>query len=430
MATCSEFVDVELADPTSQQSQFFIDSMSCTSFISIVSVLVVFIVVHVVAAFRAPPIRSFKNHYFPLNLLKSDRNATLEIDLTLSLLQALHRSIEINCSLLKESTSSSESAFDLNVSMLARFAQNVTFLSSTFSEPRAVTVIFPRDSAQSSFFSILRRGIDDFDSISLKVSMTSNFEAIQGFMFRWSFVDPSARTYAKSAFYLMSGLVAYMLLVFAFSLQFDIERFTTYFCVVLGIAGILAPNPLRLIVDTPAWLDALLISSYIGVFRLFCLAQLEMIARGTSAPNAITFSVLIAYFVYFAAFGSDDGTGIALLTYSAISAAHIAAACACSRGMATRRLFLFALLLAADVCAGWTVRGGEFVGSIVQEMLKVAVPMTGGAFAVFLLHTGAEPQYRKMDGAENGADTFTVEEILSRDGGEDGFPEEVHTSSL
>lgn len=100
-------------------------------------------------------------------------------------------------------------------------------------------------------------------------------------------------------------------------LGFDTEGFNALFCLVLGVAGILAPNPMRLIVDTPAWVDSALMSWYIGLFRLFCLAQLEMIAQGTSAPHVVAFCVFIAYLVYF---HSNDRTSVGLLSYSAISA--------------------------------------------------------------------------------------------------------------
>lgn len=67
--------NVEFPSPNSQQSQFFIDSTSWTSFLSIVSVLVIFVGIHIVAAFRAPRLLGSRNDYIPLNLTKSDRHA-------------------------------------------------------------------------------------------------------------------------------------------------------------------------------------------------------------------------------------------------------------------------------------------------------------------------------------------------------------------
>jgi hypothetical protein len=57
--------------------------------------------------------------------------------------------------------------------------------------------------------------------------------------------------------------------------------------------------------------------------------------------------------------------------------------------------------------------------SVLQVMLEGALPMTGGAFAVFLLHSSTEKEYQQIDSEDEHSQGLAVEEMSSKT--EDGF---------
>jgi hypothetical protein len=56
-------------------------------------------------------------------------------------------------------------------------------------------------------------------------------------------------------------------------------------------------------------------------------------------------------------------------------------------------------------------------------MLKGVLPVIGGAFAVFLLHSGAEKEYQQIDRENEHSQGLAVEEMSSK--AEDGFAGEA-----
>jgi hypothetical protein len=377
--TSGEYVDVELAGRSPDQSHFFIDWTSTGSFVSIFSVLVLFVVVQLVAAARAPPFVSIRDDYFAPNV--SSRNTTLEIDITLSRF-ASQRLVDVNCSVQRKRGS---------VATLAGlFATRGNFFrgrQSPMRLSRGFTATFRGDSDRSEFFPILRQPIAAFDAVSLRVSVTSDFDVIDGLVFRWSFVDPATPMYVTSVRCLMSAFAAFVLVLFVVRLRFDAEAFTQVACIALGVAAVVA-GPLAL-------------QPYVRVFRLFCLLQLELSVRRALVPGIWAACVAL-------------GGAAFQPVYSLAAAAWVVAGL---RGLMSRRFVLFAGLVVGDVAGSWLARRMET--SVLQIMLEAALPMTGGAFAVFLLHTTPEKEYQQIDEGEGLGQGLAVEEISSK--AEDGF---------
>jgi hypothetical protein len=69
------------------------------AFLSSLVVLSVLLVAHFWAASRAPVVFAFRDEYIPLDI--SDPNGSVDVDLTLSKLDAIHRFVAINCSLVR-----------------------------------------------------------------------------------------------------------------------------------------------------------------------------------------------------------------------------------------------------------------------------------------------------------------------------------------
>jgi hypothetical protein len=186
---------------------------------------------------------------------------------------------------------------------------------------------------------------------------------------------------------LMSAFAAYMLFLFVVYLRFDSEIFTQIACIALGVAAVVA-GPLAL-------------PLYVGVFRLFCLLQLDLIARRAVVPGIWTACIALGG----AAFEA---------VYSLVAVAWLVAG---FLARTSRRFALFACLVVGDVAGSWLARGME--RSVLQIMLEAALPVTGGAFVVFLLHSSAEREYQQIDEKEGPEQGLVVEEISSK--AEDGF---------
>jgi hypothetical protein len=212
-----------------------------------------------------------------------------------------------------------------------------------------------------------------------------------------------------------------MLIVYCVYLRFGADRFTELSVVALGLSGVLASNPIGLLLGLRTeFAGIVLMSCYVSLFRMVCMCQLAMVAQQRTAPNIVVLLILAGYFGFYTAietttnfrlpmFFSDfenimtnTGQLVWLLgSYSAISAMFLAVALVGSSEVSRRRLCWFSFLLLADVAGNWGVFWGslscrKFAWSVLPSVIRAAVPLTGGAFSLFLLHSAGEREYQQM----------------------------------
>jgi hypothetical protein len=250
--------------------------------------------------------------------------------------------------------------------------------------------------------------------------------------------------------FFMSGLNAYILVLFLVFVKFDSEIFTQIFCIMIGCAGILASNPFSLIRwqgGDPGIADCVLMSLAVAMFRVFCLAQIDIVrCRGTN-PNLVVLILLVIMFCAYAAIDTASFfdrwqtlSGRRELVRIGVSelwcvAVHTAlAALMTLLGMlrfdesSGRRLAVLATLLWADVAASWAnqlvVRMGAF--TILPELVRALVPLHGTALSLFLFQSDDGVTYQPMKEDTGSGDGLMVEEISCHDeeaGGLESGPE-------
>jgi hypothetical protein len=311
-------------------------------------------------------------------------------------------------------------------------SHNFSVTNHSVSTRRAI-VTFTPGSATSSDFCVFRQRVSASPVIELSLSLRGLQLPVAGLICTWSHSDPAALAYLRSASLLMSGLLAYMAGVCAVFLRPDWERFSQLSALALGVAGIAASNPLGLVWEMPhrERLSQMLMDAYIAAFRVFCACQLEMVRAQKTRPGALPFCAAAAAFGAYAAAERCLGQ-VAMLTINlafAIAAiAALAVAAAASSGWSPRRVAFFGGALVADAVATLAVRARSvanhrFAASIVPEMVRRALPMTAGAFALFLMQVDAGPLYQHVrEGSTGGA--LAVDEMSNPGASSESLGEE------
>jgi hypothetical protein len=315
----------------------------------------------------------------------------------------------------------------LRISLLATFHGASSFTAFS-SQPRMCTLFFPSNSTESSSFALFSHDTADFASVVVNLTLyTTSFDGADGLTFQSLFTDMSVWRFQRVTFCLMSALFLYMFAVYLCHLKCDFDRFTQTFCVVLGVAGVAAGNPVALLCEPSAAMDLVsngLVSLYVCLFRLFCVLQLELCARNKSTPNSIVYIAMMVYFGAFAVVDSVPNQELLSLVfhvgYSLLALAVMVVAWM-SRNASPRRVVWFSFLLAADLLSSWASLGlaamsRRFKFSMLPEILRVALPLTAGALSVYFLHSNDAQQYEPMDGG-GGKDMGLMIEDMSNEFG-------------
>jgi hypothetical protein len=89
---------------------------------------------------------------------------------------------------------------------------------------------------------VTRVALRDIDTLWQRPTVITDIRSIEAFLFHWDFSKSSAEKCDELAKLVMSFLVGYMLVVFAFSFRFDFGYFTQVSLVVVGITKVFAVN--------------------------------------------------------------------------------------------------------------------------------------------------------------------------------------------
>jgi hypothetical protein len=420
-----KFEEVELAPHPNAGSHFFIEHTTFWSLVTTLLMLSAFIVMHTYAALRAPPILASNEEFFKLN--NTDENVSIDVDITLSQLQEGHRFVVVNGSLIAKSTEL-DKTLPIEVTTRQTLMKNYNVVNNNADEKRKYDLKFSPGSNRSSVFDVVRLAIGSSDTVQIRLTVQTDFTGIAGFRFHWDFANPSADKYAKSAKLLMSFLIGYMLVVFAFYLKFDAESFTQIFLLILGIAGVFASNPLAYFLKSKGTgariSDHILLAVFSAVFRLFLLLELEMLRAHSTAPKTVFVVILALFFGFYAtvdaAAGYDRQTHVlqaegevpvvlqtetALIAldgfYVAVSVIYLIVAAIQNDGINVRRLWFFGFAVIAtggvtlltQVCF---VLLNKYMYSVLSSMLFCSIHITVASMAIFLLHSGGGPEYTEM----------------------------------
>jgi hypothetical protein len=226
----------------------------------------------------------------------------------------------------------------------------------------------------------------------------------------------------------MSGLVAYMLCLHIAFVGPDSDIFTSVCCVILGVAGFLAPNPVVLIF---AWShrmkisDCVFMSFFVSFLRFFCVIQIAAIAFSKSTPPP-SFVVIVGVFFALDAILDAAATydrcdfqqlsvypvGIVLTTekwtlmfrigHGVLVLVLALLGAFVSGASSRRRLALFTGFAVVEFAASvfsqlFCAYNEEFVSAIVSDMVHTSVHMIIGCFVLFFMRSVAQNQYEILD---------------------------------
>jgi hypothetical protein len=380
-------------------------------------------------------------------LEEGDPNASVEVDIVLSQLDVMHRILEINCTLIRHRPAVHAVHLELVVFVKAIFLLNSSVRSSVKSRPDRLSVSFAEDTRRSFPFSILRKEVIGFDSLQLKLTMLSNFNQIDGLLFSWSFANPAAAKCFRAVRLLLSLLIAYMLIIYvSFLTSDDPDFFTQIFCIVLGVFGVLAANPISALPGSgaPNILDHLLAAVYAAALRLFFILQLDMIRTGAAAPRPDVVAGLgtpfVLYAVVEAAAAFDRAqlvAGVAIdivfQTERALAYFHKAYAAALAvwavlayrQKRARTRLCIFVAFASAGLAAPVLAHAAaDELQSITPALVYTTVHVTTGAFTIFLMHSHGTKTYMDIE------DDVHIEVMVHQDEDETATSEEEWTSDV
>jgi hypothetical protein len=246
-----------------------------------------------------------------------------------------------------------------------------------------------------------------------------------------------------------------MLLVFCFLREPSGDAFNALFCITLSVAGIFSSNPSVFLFDfgapfTPA--DHLLIAVYIALFRLFCLMQFEIVRRNNKDPPPSVFvigALFSAVYVTVDAAASIARTphprggerelmplmaeekilGFMHAAYAVVAGIGIARAWMALHGLYRKRISVVAVFVAVDIGASLATQirnpfMNRYRATVLPAVLHRAVPLSLGAFAVFLLHPRVSRRYEQISETRVGGEALDVE-VLSEPALGNKFEEDI-----
>jgi hypothetical protein len=416
------FAEVKLAPHANSGSHFFLEHASTWSLLISLAMLATFLVMHAYGALRAPPILADKEEYYALN--STEGNVSIDVDVTLSQLVPGHRFIAVNASLVPKDASK---AFALPVDVTVRTTYmrnfNVTGTDTGDQKSKADLVYVAGDN-HTNFFPVVQASVLEADTLQIRTSVETDFTGIAGFLFHWDFANPSAEKYDRSSKLLMSFLVGYMLVVFALYLRFDAESFTQIFLLVIGVTGVFASNPLTYFFPQAPGAhisNHIFMAVFEAVFRLFLIAQLELLRTHSTAPPTIFLVVLGVFFAFFATvqaaatydreahvvqaqkdvalvFQTEYALIVLDVLFTLGSIAYLIVAAISNEGVNPRRVALVGvslvgIILSLLISEVYFVLTNTKLYTTVPSLLVSSTHVTFAAIALFLLHSGGGRQY-------------------------------------
>ncbi|OHT08851.1 hypothetical protein TRFO_22518 [Tritrichomonas foetus] len=437
-----DFAEVELAANVGAGSHFYIENTPAWSFIVTMLIFAAFIGMHLYAAIMAPELLSTKDEFFKLN--STEENVSIDVDITLSQLQNLHRFVDVNGSLITKTNKD----FNLPIDVVCRttFLSNFTVISNENSDKTTTNLVFHANSNQSSYFPVIHKTVNNYDSVQIKMTVTTNYHDIAGFQFHWAFSNPSAEKYNRAAKLLMSLLVGYMLVHFVFYLKFDAESFTQIFCIILGIAGIFSSNPIAYLLrdESTKLSDFILMAAFTGIFRTFILCQLELLRSHSQTPKTYITAIFAVLFSIHTAVdstasydranfvaSSESEVPVVLqmetvhvafnVIYVILSIAYLIVAAIQNDGANPRRLLFFAIVvvltaLTTAIAQTYFVLTSTLMFSVIPQMLCSAIYITCAAFSLYLLHPGGGPEYRQVGEGKDDVEPMVLDVQQMSDG--------------
>ena len=449
-----ELMDVDLAPKGRDGSHFFIEGASKASYYITLLLMAAFFAMHFYSVYNTPPSIIQKEEFFELN---TTVDKSIEIDVTLSQIQDLHRFVQVNASLVRADPTSEKSQ-QFSSTTTITFLQNYNTLSSEKDDNKTYIIKFEAGSNKSTFFPVLQKSTipKNCDSIRLEITTESDFTGIKGFDFTWAFANPSADKYFDSAKLLMSFLIGYMLVVFLFYLKFDAESFTQIFIIIMGVAGIMFSNPLTFISPTSAGIrfaSNILESVFLNIYKIFLFVELELLRSHSNTPKTaftVVISIIFGVFSMIEAAASNDRTVLMQTTSSVVNAAlpteramaginsivslaliaFFIVAAIQNQGTNPRRLVLFGVAVFTTAITSLITQvyfplAGLFTTTYAPSLLYISTCVTNAAFEIFMLHCGSGIEYDKMDSLKDDQQPMVIDiEQITDDDNDDDDDEE------
>lgn len=434
--------DVELDSDAGSTSYFFIDNISKPSLAATYAIFFVFISMHIFASIRAPNVIGKKDELFLLN--KTEENVSMDVDITLSKLSVQHKFIDVNGSIIRKSKGEVK-VQEVDISKRVLYLKNYELVQSEGLSSNLLSLHYLPENNLSSSFHVHDTKITDFDCLQIKMTFKTDFKDIKGFLFHWTYSNPSAQKYSRAARFLMSFLIGYMLVMFSLYLTIDSDRFTQVFCLVLGVAGISASNPLSLIMPKEYILvtDAIFIAVFNAIFRMFLISQFEIYRSQKNTPMKLftiisgvlflLYAIVEAMAIYdrskllenakeeiFITLFTEKVLAIVHVVFIVFSFIYLIITIINNKESYTKRLwFITCCLILSNIVTGVTgivfAFSGFFMFSVMPIMLVCAVNITCGAFCMFFHHPGGGSEYEQIEGGAGVADPM----VLSMDHGSD-----------
>jgi hypothetical protein len=427
-------------DATTSKTILFLDSASPGTLLFTLLLLVSINIVQVIASLRGPPLVSSREDRVALG--ERATRGLAELDLVVANLQERHAFILVTCSLIRRRSTSKDGPFIVDSWSRVTFSKNST-PTTVVDIPRTTHQLsFAANSLISSAFAVLRREVIAFDALDVQLSLSGAVDKLQNASFTSSFANPAAIKYVRSVRGRMSCLVVFMLFIFCFFLVFGVDVFTQTFCLVLGLAALFGANPVAIAfpsASSEVLSDHLLVATYTNVFRLFCIVQFELMRCNKAAPNPLVFLGLGVFFGFAVtieasasiermrhpiadALDSDRVRLAVTSIYAIIAALWVTLGIVKSKSdTVAKRVLVFGFFLAADLLIV-LVTQLRVVRGVTHTVLQSTVPISMGAFAIFLLHTTQRQQYQQMEVDTDIGGALDVEELSPA--GKQGFGED------
>jgi hypothetical protein len=398
------------------------------------------IAVHARSAILCPSVFGTKEEYCNLNLSAASGSVQY-IDLRISDLTPVHRFVELYFSLVSNSsTVASTRRIDVVV-RTATWNDSSILFDAGERKHECVANFAPKRPISNSFL-LVHQSVTDFDALRVKLAITTEYTEIQGFKFIWQFITPGADRHLNTSDMLLSVLIAYMFLVFVANLKFEDESFVQAFLIVVGLSGILASNPVRLLVrdrEGPAIMitDHVLMALFTAVFRMFLIIELELLRGHYTKPASILVVILAILFGFYATLDatasydrrmhidqSETKVHLILSSEWALLWAHLAYHCAAGilgyhatkggDGTNQRRVIYMAGCVLGTgistlVTQGWCVLTNTCMYTLALPLFQHSMIATFAAMTLFLFRPARDKEYQNLAAADQGKGEATFD---------------------
>jgi hypothetical protein len=428
--------DVELIPKVFSDSTFFLERAQFLQILTSILVFLAFLCVHLSAACHPPTVFSHRETFIPVEPFLGVTSYNVEVSITA--LRPFHRFVAVNCSLVSNS-SILERDFEILLTQRTTRVLNSNPILVDPDENISGVVHFVPGVNLSSSLRVVSSVIADLDELRLRVIAQANYRGIDGFQFRWDFFNPTADSYSKNCELVLSLLMCYITAVFVNYLKFDDEFWTQVALLGVGLSGAISSNPIGHFLSTDSELritDHFLMGTFIALFRMFLLMELELLRTRKSAPNHILIGIMALFFLVYLAIdvsANYDRQNVILHTdidvteilemeravifmdalYVEVSIIYLIVAVVMNGGVNLRRLTLIGVIIVATGAATLfrhtyclLMKVGVF--SVGPQIAFTGVHITFAALAIFFLRCYDESEYTSLTPKDEPA-IFVVE---------------------